>query len=219
MIDNSGDEMPSAIGVVHIDVGKLMVENRFLRTENQLLKSQLKLKDEEIVEILQRLNQLDDVVEENRILKEENESLRNRVEALERVIHRISVREAMRALENYIVLETLGSKNQMRSRKIYTAKQLSKKIEEDSDIKDSLLNSQWKDNYNTVFDFIDYFKNLGDTIVHDGDITKDNLYHVLVDGEYEEHELESIRFMVDQLDIYCNDHNKPYGKGPLWKPQ
>jgi regulator of replication initiation timing len=200
-----------------LDVGALIEENRKLKLENDDMKKQLKAKDVEISELISYRKSVDELQEENRKLKQENADLKQRIAVLEEKVVRlettlcnIDVREAIRSLENYIVLDVLGSKTQMVNRNIYTISDL-KKTEE-------YQKSKWhQQKENKIFNLINYFKKSGDIVIHNGELKSNQeelaahmREHIsdLGDEEYE----SVVEEMVLLLSTYCETYKKPFGR-------
>lgn len=82
-------------------------------------------------------------------LEKDYSDLKDRVERSEEQGGRIDVREAMRSLENYIVVELVGSKRQAKMQSLFTVKDLQQSKYADK-IPLSPLECQW----------LDYFKSM-----------------------------------------------------------
>ena len=147
--------------------------------------------------------------------------MKNKFSNLEEKLYQIDIREAFRALEHYIILECVGSKNKMVKDKINTIEDLvkipdfNKKF--DAFEKDNLS----KEEKNAILVLIPYFKNSGDVVIHNDEIKskKEELVDCLLqeaedmDGLYS----EVLPKMMNLLEIFCQKFQKPFGRGPKYK--
>lgn len=139
----------------------VVAENEALKKENHPQQERNNSWSQQI-ELLQAENK--EKKERNERLKEKLASLEEKVARLEANVNRISLREAMRALENYCVYEILGSKAQMKNRRVYTLPQLQQLSERDANVRESLekFTKLSEEDINNLI----YFKELGDRFIH-----------------------------------------------------
>lgn len=133
-------------------------ENKYLKNEINLLKNEINL-----------------LKNENEKSRQEHEDLKNYISNIEPKLKLIDVRESFRALENYIVLDVLGSKSKMRKLRIYTIPKLIKTQE-------FIQCKKWKGyRYDQMFDLIYQFKEMSNDFIHGtASSGKDNLLNYLI---------------------------------------
>lgn len=221
-----------------LDRERLAQDNEQLRKENHDLLIQYKDRVDEIHELEVRLKELDQLhrkdiaalQKENEILKQLNKELteklsllEEKVTTLEANVSRLSLREAMRALENYCVYEVLESKNKMVRTKVYTISALVKLAQKDPNVKTRL--AQFTDLTDEDFMYLKYFKEVGDEIVHKEYVKlveTDSYSHIsyvssskealLTLEEDDQDAQRSKEKMLTLLETYCKKHSKPFGK-------
>jgi DNA repair exonuclease SbcCD ATPase subunit len=136
-------------------------------------------------------------------LKEEVSALRGKIEQLE---GRLSVRDAMRALEHWIVLQVVGSKNRVRNEGLYTVK--------------ALLNS--RDYSQTLLQVCDrvhcnaltFLRKQGDTTAY-GAASKDRLAQSINESDDTPEHKKAASDLVEMLDRFCRKEGKSFGWDPL----
>jgi len=125
-------------------------------------------------------------------------------------ISSVSLREAMRVLDNYLVREILGSKNQMIKHGVYTINQVAK-------CKEPTIQTKyiaWQNGNPPVsvddINYIKYFKETGDTIVHKEwrNRSKEEL-HSPKDGVADIQ--QSKEKMLELLENYCSKEGVDFG--------
>jgi broad-specificity NMP kinase len=153
------------ITTVVMDIRPLIEENHRLKTE----KKQITAKYTQISEI--NFNKsLKELKAENIQLREENAALKRKILSLEErsdnieaKLFQFDVREAFRALERYIILDVVGSKMQMITRRINTIADLQKTTE--------YAISKWCSEKETkILGLIEYFKDGDHIVIHNGEL-------------------------------------------------
>ena len=145
------------------------------------------------------------------ILKTANADLESKVQELLRKIGKITWRESMRTLENYIVSRVLGSKK-MKSMQIFTVKNLLKAVAKlDNEIQTKLNTELDKLGLDlTDLRTLTYIKQTADTLIHiDSTPTapEDLITEVLSQDDQE----AGVRLVV-ALGTCCREAEQPFGK-------
>eukprot|EP01080_Neovahlkampfia_damariscottae_P011851 gene11851-5180_t len=182
------------VDIAKEDFDKIINENEKLTGKNEELKrknEELRNKHDDlekkfndltmdsskrITNLDERVNQLqkqnNDLKEENDKLMKENKELQLKIQELEKKVEDIELklfqfdsREVVRAIENYIVLDVLGSKKKMIKNSVYTIKELQNTTDYE--------NSEWsKDKDGKIIcQIISYVKKIGDDLVHTGKLS------------------------------------------------
>jgi len=189
-------EQDTQIKLIQATSARLMKDNADLETEIKALHEENRLLKEKIS-----------------ILTKENMDLKTRLEVVEEKIFTLTLREAMRALETFCVLEILGSKNQMRAKQVYTFKELQILAAKDNQVSQR-LKAFTKLSIDDI-DNLTYFKKLGDGVAHDKlmqPITKpEELY---LPEETEPEFQASKKKLLDLLANYCSDAKVKFGQPP-----
>lgn len=170
-----------------------------LRQENEQLRATLTRLEKENEVFSQRVGQLEQSLKK---ITTDLTSVKTNVASL-------TLREVMRSLENYCVLEVLGSKTQMKNRKIYSFGQLKNCTDTDVQAQFKGWNKLTENDINTLT----YFKEVGDAFAHKCSVTKkEDLF--LPKAEDDEDQQTKIKLLT-LLEGYCNNAKKPFGVGPL----
>jgi hypothetical protein len=173
---------------------------------------------------------------ENAELKEANNYLKIRLALIEADLEkvnnkflRLSLREAMRSLENYCVLEAIGQKR-MVTEGIYTWGKLKPLLSADQELKQK-VDQVLVENSLTVehMSALAYFKQKGDRIVHDEyvisitawfyvltcrskAVSKESLYDPIeTDADLQKKKEQ----LLATLEFFCQKHSKSFGISPL----
>ena len=101
-------------------------------------------------------------MKENKELQFKIQELENKVEDIELKLFQIDSREVVRAIENYIVLDVLGSKKKMIKNSVYKIKELQNTTDYENSER-----SKDKDR-KVICQIISYVKKIGDDLVHTG---------------------------------------------------
>jgi len=125
---------------------------------------------------------------------------------IEQLEGRLSVREAMRALEHWIAVQVVGSKNRVRDEGLYTVK--------------ALLNS--RDYSQTLLQVCDrvhcnaltFLKKQGDTTAHRA-ASKDRLAQSINESDDTPEHKKVASDLVEMLDRFCMKEDKTFGWDPL----
>ena len=133
----------------------------------------------------------------------------------------ISLRETFRAVENYIVLEIIGSKREMKNNSLYTVKNLQKIAQEEKSIQSKIEGSRWNSDFSRLVQLIEFFKKTGDVLVHDKIPSKSELLKYLLDCEdstLDDADKSLVESLFIALDAFCKKEGQPFGKGPFFRP-
>jgi len=160
------------------------------------------------------------LMKENKELKLKIQELEKKVEGVELKLFQINSREVVRAIENYIVLEVLGSKKKMIKNSIYTINDLQKTVDYE--------NSEWSKDKDgkVIYQIINYVKKIGDDLVHTGKLStpKEKVIHQLKstasdiqDDDETVHYNSVVDKMIKILEDGCKQWDKPFGRGPFDK--
>lgn len=232
-------------GELHLllDSFSLKEENERLLKENQELKDKYENLEKKFQEMTldssKRLTNLEErlnetqkqnniLQEENNNLSKENAQLKSKIQKLEKKIQDIESklfqmdsREAVMALENYIVLEILGSKNQMKLNSIYTIKEVQKT--------EAYENSKWKtgEKEQKICQIINYVKEIGNILIHGGNLNSpkekiESQFKLAAQDMNDDDEMDGsldiiAEDMIKLLESCCVKYKKPFGRGPFYK--
>lgn len=154
---------------------------------------------------------------DNQDLKKRLSILESKVTTIESKFFQIDVREAVKALESYIILDVLGNKTKMLNLQIYTINNLVAS-------KEYADSKKWKEEkHKIMFSIIEYFKNVVG-MIPDGEFSKEGLalcmkQHV---EDFQDDPDDAIDYnaviseMVELLENFCMINRKPFGRGPFY---
>jgi len=163
--------------------------------------------------------QVEDLELANKLLKKEVEDLKTRVSRLEarkEDADGVDIRYAMTALEKWICLDIVGSKNKVKQG-LYTLQLLGARPEYAKEIA--------KRAFPEALQLLQYYKDNSDYIAHTSEFTATELESALLEDEDEKIDDQTLvtnqkakRELVQCLASYCNKNNKPFGYDPINKP-
>jgi len=136
-------------------------------------------------------------------LEKEVGALRGQIEQLE---GRLSVCEAMRALEHWIAVQVVGSKNRVRDEGLYTVKELLNS----RDYSQTLLQVCDRVHCNALT----FLKKQGDTTAHHA-ASKDRLAQSINESDDTPEHKKVASDLVEMLDRFCMKEDKTFGWDPL----
>lgn len=119
----------------------------------------------------------------------------------------LTAREAVRALENYICVDIVGSKKKAKKERVFTVAQANS-----SQYSRSLHSKLTKDQIS----LIDFIKDTGNNIAH-LQFDKADLLEALEDEDDDEDSKKDKATLVQMLENYCKLDGKPFGVGPFTK--
>ena len=175
------------------------------------------------MQLIEKLTaKIDSLQEEVDQLREENRKLKESFDELQKSPGRspsLVAREAMRTLENFVVLKIMGSKRQMKKNYVWDFEDL-KKVGRDGEIF-KYLDPRYKD-------LIAYYKKQGNAI-HTVSFTKEELHAALIfdysddsdnDNEEEKAALKDqteaeAKYLCETLEKFAYEFKKKFGVSPL----
>jgi len=158
--------------------------------------------------------EIDELKNENKGLHQEIADLRakcneleNEMEELRKMCCSISIREALRALENYLAVNILGSKSRVRKEGVFTL----------ATLLESKYYTQVPKEFVEAAGLFAFWKDTGDYIVHtaNNSVTSDELLKIFLEYAEDEEEQATAKFFVEKLNEYANSYGLPLGKSPL----
>jgi len=206
---------------------KLFMDNELLKKENKDLLYQLAEQGKEInllkevTTSLSRDNnrletEIENLKKDNDILKKTNANLKQELDIMKKDITELkdkiskveiplSLREAMRALENYCVLEIIGSKSQMIKSSAFTLFDVEKLAKNNFDVADKL--KKFNKLSSKDISYLRFFKKNGDNCAH-GDLSSLSANQLFDPQEDEMECQQSKQKMLLLLETYCKEAKK-----------
>jgi hypothetical protein len=195
------------------EIDKLNLDNATrLRTSNELKKSNDELKAEIVhlkTIIADQQSKIDELVKSNKEKDDDITWLMNTTRELMstnvRLLRRenlITAREAMRALEWFICVETVGAKTRVANEKLFTIAAIEKR----SELKRKL--PTWVTPEVVVE--LRKTKSGGSAAIHDAPFTHDEVEEAFADADPDSKALKMM--MLKMLDAYYTLHSLPFGK-------
>jgi len=116
----------------------------------------------------------------------------------------------MRCLENWIVVDIVGSKRKVKKDKIYTFSAL-----RDAGYGDKLANKISLG----AMEWLEFYKEFGDYVAHTVHMgTKDQVLVAMADTDDSNEDMADKKSLVELLDNYCHTQGVPFGANPIVKP-
>lgn len=138
--------------------------------------------------------------------------LPSNMDTLDQGLEFVSFRSLMIVFEQYVILEVLGSINDIRKYGIYTLKELVKSSDEEVQ---QLLNcSRWA-NHSELFETLEYYKQTNDQPIHKSEFTKGSLERIIALHADNESERSRLLKILQELYRFSETHGKQFGTSPF----
>lgn len=190
------------------DHEKQRVKNKQLKSKISELEVLIEEKDEVIKSKEEKIETRDDWIEtrDDRIKSRDKE-----LEKWEAKFSAIAWREIMKVLEEYIVLDVLGSASSIRKYKVYNLRQM--RESDDKIVQDKFEESKWSDDKD-LLDAIEHYTHVGDMVINDHNSSVYMLRKSILDCKEDNTLLNKV---IELLEEFRKTYNKPFGQTPFLK--